>query len=120
MKEALKGWHNHSNGGGLVQDTAKVEVTVYVEENARVSGGAWVSGDARVSGDAWKQSPLYIQGTRHALTNSRKGYLQIGCYEKTFQDWKKHYTAIGHAEGYTSDQIKEYGQLIDLFVALGK
>ena len=43
MKEALKGWHNHSNGGGLVQDTAKVEVTVYVEENARVSGGARVS-----------------------------------------------------------------------------
>jgi hypothetical protein len=46
--------------------------------------------------------------------------LQIGCYEKTFADWKKHYKAIGKTEDYTSEQIKEYGQLIDLFIAIGK
>ena len=26
MKEAPKGWHNHPNGDGLVQDTAKAKL----------------------------------------------------------------------------------------------
>jgi hypothetical protein len=115
-----KGWHQHSNGGGLVEDTAKVETTAYVGPNARVYGNAQVFGNARVSGDAWEQSPLYIQGSRHALTNSRKGYIQIGCYERTFADWKKEGKAIAQKEGYTPDQIKEYKKLVDLFVAIGK
>ena len=156
MRKAPQGWHNHSNGGGLIEDSAHVEVSSYIGENAqvcgdarvfgdaqvfdnaqvcgdaRVSGNAWVFGDAQVcgdarvsgnawvSGDAWDQSPLYIQGSRHALTNSRKGHIQIGCHERTFEDWKKHGKAIARVEGYTSAQIKEYGQLVDLFIAVGK
>ena len=144
MKEAPTGWHYHSNGGGLVQDTATVESTAYVGKNAQVSGSAQVSGtahvygtahvsgsahvygtahvsgDAQVYGDNWAQSPLYIQGSRHALTNSRKGYIQIGCHEHTFEFWKKHGEAIARTEGYTSEQIEEYGKLVDLFIAIGK
>ena len=120
------GFHKHKNGGGLVANTAYVDDSVFINGNARVSGNAWVSGDARVSGnaqvfgDAWACSPLYIQGTKHALTNSRHGYISIGCHENTFEYWQAHYKAIGRAEGYTAEETEQYGLFIQIFVKIGK
>jgi hypothetical protein len=107
-------------GNAQVSGTARVYGDAWVYGTARVSGDAWVSGDARVSGDAWEQSPLYIQGTRHALTNSRYNHITIGCQEYTFAYWQKHYKAIGRAEGYSKEQIEEYGAYIRLFCKVGK
>ena len=114
MKEIPEGWHKHENGGGLVQDTA------YVEKSARVSGDVRVYGNAWVSGDAWVSSPLYIQGTRHALTNSRYGHIAIGCHEHTFQYWQENYQTIGIANGYTQAEIEQYGLFIQIFAKIGK
>ena len=120
------GWHQHSNGGGWVDNTAKVEETAYIGANAQVygdaqvSGYAKVSGDARVSGDAWENSPLYIQGTKHGITNCAYGEIAIGCQVHTFAEWKKNYKAIGKVAGYTPAQIKEYAAYIALIVKLGK
>ena len=44
--------HRHSNGGGWVADTAKVESSVYVGRNATVRGRAKIYGKAIVRGDA--------------------------------------------------------------------
>lgn len=41
-------YHNHSNGGGLVSDSANVAETVYVGPDAKVLGSATVSGNARI------------------------------------------------------------------------
>ena len=132
VKEVPKGFHVHANGGGLVQDTAVVEASVYVGGNARVSGdaqvygnalvygNAWVSGNARVRGDAWETTPLYIAGMKHSLSNSRHGHILIGCHEHTFAYWLDHYKAIGRAEGYSEEEIKQYGLFIELFVRVGK
>ena len=144
MREVPKGFHVHPNGGGLVEGTAYVEASVFVGEDARVFGSArvfgdaqvfgdaWVfgsaqvfgdarvSGDTQVSGDAWEQSPLYIQGTRHPITNSKYGELTIGCHAHPFKYWLKHYKAIGKANGYTKEQIKEYGVLIAAAVKVGR
>ena len=144
VKEVPKGFHIHANGGGLVQDTAVVEASVYVDGNARVSGDAqvygnalvygnawvsgnalvygdaWVSGNARVRGDAWETTPLYIAGMKHSLSNSRHGHILIGCHEHTFAYWLDHYKAIGRAEGYSEEEIKQYGLFIELFVRVGK
>jgi hypothetical protein len=124
--------HQHLNGGGWVANTAKVADTAYIGSNAqvygnaqvsgdaRVSGDAQVSGDARVSGGAWETSPLYIQGTRHAVTNSSYGFLNIGCIKLSFSEWKKKYRAVGKQQGYTVEQIKEYGTIIAFATKLGK
>ena len=130
--------HQHKNGGGWVANTATVSETAYVGpnawvsgnarvsdnarvyDNARVSGDAWVSGGAWVSGDAWETSPLYIQGSKHALTNSAYGFLNIGCIKLSFSEWKKQYKKVGKAQGYTPAQIKEYGLLIAFATKVGK
>jgi hypothetical protein len=142
--------HQHKNGGGWVANTAKVEASAYVEANALVYdnarvygnalvygnawvygnaqvsgdawvyGNAWVSGNAMVYGNAWETSPLYIQGTKHSVTNCAHGSIAIGCQVHTFAEWKAKYKAIGKAAGYTAEQIKEYGLLIALVIKLGK
>jgi len=38
----------------------------------------------------------------------------------TFAEWKAKYKTIGKSEGYTAEQIKEYGLLIALVIKLGK
>ena len=142
--------HQHKNGGGWVANTATTEDSVHIGPNAVVfgdarvfgdawvfgnaqvygkavvSGDAWVFGDAQVFGkavvfsDAWVETPLFIQGTRHGVSNSSYGKLSIGCVTLTFAEWKKQYRAIGKREGYTEKQIKEYGAIIALATKIGK
>jgi hypothetical protein len=74
-----------------------------------------VYGNAQVYGNAWDHSPLYIQGTRHSLTFCKFGWLQIGCHGKLVTWWLENYKEVGVKEGYTPEQIEEYGQYIELF-----
>ncbi len=155
-------WHQHPNGCGWVQNTAKVEASAYIGENARVSGtaqvsgdaqvygtaqvsgdarvsgtawvsgtaqvygnarvygtaqvsgDAWVSGNAWVFGDAWTYSPLYIQGTKNALTVCAYGMVAIGCQVHSIKDWKKHGRRIALENGYSKAEVREYAAYVKL------
>ena len=125
--EIPQGYHRHSNGGGLVQDTATVAETAYIGPNAQVSGNAQVYGNARVYGNAlvseghWSVSPLQIQGSRDLLNICAPGVLKIGCYEHPIDYWLENYGEIGKENGYSESEMEEYFQYIclahDLFVA---
>jgi hypothetical protein len=108
-------WHQHTNGRGWVENTATIEPTVYIGPNAWVYGNAWVYDDARVYGNAWEKSPLQIQGTRHFLNACAYTEIAIGCHQQTIAWWLKHYQAVGRKEGYSPDEIEEYGTYIRLF-----
>ena len=101
-------WHQHTNGGGWVQNTAKVD------------SSAQVYGNAQVSGDAWEVSPPYIQGTVHRLCVPKRGYILIGCVEYTIAIWQAEYMSIGAAHGYTQAQIAEYGIWIRALAAVAQ
>ena len=119
-------------GNARVFDGARVFDDARVSGNAQVSGYAWMTGNARVTGNAqvygaawvtdnaWEMSPLYIQGTKHSVTNCAHGSIAIGCLVHTFAEWKAKYKAIGKAEGYTAAQIKEYGHHIAYVIKVGK
>jgi len=92
----------------------------WVSDSARVSGRAPVSGYARVSDNRAAESPLYVQGTRHAATNCTYGYIAIGCEVYDFETWLHCYHDIGVQHGYTPEQISEYKRIIDFIVANGK
>ena len=144
----LETWHQHPTGGGWVQTTAKVETTAYVgpdawvsgnarvygnaqvygdawvSGNAQVYGNAWVygnarvSGNAQVSGNAWATSPLQIQGSVHFVNECKKGWLKIGCIEKPLEWWKENRVRCREENGYTPEQIEEYGWYIELYAKL--
>jgi len=63
---------------------------------------------------------LQIQGSRHFVNESKKGFLKIGCLEFTFSEWKNHYRAIGEKEGYSKKEIFEYECYIDLAIKLSR
>ena len=91
----------------------------FVEKESNLDD-AWVSGNARVYGDAWGKSPLQIQGTRHFFTVSSKTHISIGCHSKTFKEWEDTFESVGKAEGYTPEEIAEYGLYIQLAIKLYK
>ncbi len=53
-------YHNHSNGGGLVSDSATVDASVYVGPNAKVLGSATVTGNVRIEDYAVVQDNVKI------------------------------------------------------------
>ena len=111
-------WHQHPNGTGWVYKTAKVQESAYLHPTSIVYGNAQVYGNARVLGEAWvlgyawKRSVPYIQGSHHPLTLCSHTQIAIGCHVHDIAEWKKSYKVIGRAEGYSEDEIDEYGEHI--------
>ena len=107
-------------GNAWVSGNAQVSGDAWVSGDAQVYGDAWVYGDARVygnawvCGDAWCFSPLQIQGTKHFVTTCTHTHISIGCQKFTVSEWQGSYQQIGKQQGYTPDQIAEYGMLIAL------
>lgn len=55
-------YHNHSNGGGLVSDSATVDDSVYVAPNAKILGSAKVTGNAKILDNAVVQDSASVSG----------------------------------------------------------
>jgi hypothetical protein len=72
----LREFHRHPNGGGWVENTAKVAVTAMVAKNALVYDYAWVMGNsaicdnARVSGNALVDEYAQIGGKASVFGNA--------------------------------------------------
>ena len=132
-------WHQHSNGGGWVKNSATVESSARVFGNALVSGNALVFGDAQVSGSArvtgnarvfgnawvsgglWTKPVLFLVDSRgHGATNCCPGMLKIGCEEHTFAEWQRDFPEISAKHKLNADELNEYQAIIDLFCKIGK
>lgn len=78
--------HQHPNGGGWVDDKAKVDPTAFVDARARVFGTAQVFGDARVFGtarvfgDAQVFGNAQVFGTAQVFGNAQvSGNARVEC-----------------------------------------
>ena len=109
---AIINFNNVKKGefGGLIEK----------ERNLSHDNNAWVYGNARVYGNAWNKSPLYIQGSKHSLSNCKHGHIAIGCQCHSYQYWIENYKNIGSKQGYTEDEIKEYSEHIRYMIKMGK
>ena len=107
-------------GDAWVSGNARVCGNAQVYGNAHVYGDALVYGNARVYGNAWEHSPLYAQGSKHAVTNCAFGKIAIGCEVHTFSEWQAQAEEIGKRNGYSGAEIAEYKAIIDFMVRLGK
>ena len=63
---------------------------------------------------------MYIQGTKHALTNSKHGYITIGCKTETFDWWlSEEAEKFAKEHGYSYGDIQEYKEYINLIKKIG-
>jgi len=76
-----------------------------------VYGKASVSGSSIVNGIC----PYYcIQAPQHTITATLEA-ITIGCETHAPKHWLENYKQIGKANGYTEEQIAEYGAILFLF-----
>ena len=61
---------------------------------------------------------LFISASQHSVSYWGYDAIQIGCKKYTISEWQKHSREIGKAEGYSEEQIDEYGFYIDLIAKL--
>ena len=106
--------HQHPNGGGWVANTATVDASAFVGRDAKVCG------DAKVYGDAWVLNPLTITGSAHTVSLVSYTQIAVGCKIHDFAYWLKNYKTVGKENGYTPEQIKEYGEILNYLVKAAK
>lgn len=61
---------------------------------------------------------LFISASQHSVSYWGYDAIQIGYKKYTISEWQKHFREIGKAEGYSEEQIDEYGFYIDLIAKL--
>lgn len=72
-----------------------------------------VSGDARIYGNAWEFSPLQAKGVSicfHMFTHRTANRTPA---RHTAIEWKRH-SYRSESNGYTKDQIEEYGLIVNM------
>ena len=65
------------------------------------------------------KSPLQIQGSKHFCIVCKPNYLRIGCNEFSFEYWNENYKSIGSENGYSNEEIEEYGIFISIALKIG-
>ena len=112
-------------GNAWVFGDARVFGDASVSGDASIYGNAWVYGDASISGDAWVYDDARVSKSKHSekvvvLHLSKDNltidgeYVHIGCKCYAIKQWLKVYKKVGTAEGYSEQQIKEYGAALKM------
>jgi carbonic anhydrase/acetyltransferase-like protein (isoleucine patch superfamily) len=104
-------------GNAMVSGDASVFGNAMVSGDASVSGNAWVFGNASVFGNAWvfgnanceKFITIHYRSVYDVTITD--AHIQIGCEQKTIQDWK---------DWLKSDEVIETPRDTDKFKAIEK
>jgi len=110
-------------GNGTISGNGTVYGNGIVYGNGRVSGYGKVYGNGMVFGNGkvidndWVTNTFYVTGSKHAVCLSSYTSLTIGCHARTFKEWEETFEDVGKENEYTTEQIKEYGELIKFAIA---
>ena len=142
-------WHQHANGGGWVENSARVADSAVVigsatvrdyavvrdyatvdnraivrdcatvRDYAVVCGYATVIGSAVVTAGTWNVPPVQIQGSQWFVGQSAPGTIRAGCEEHTFDKWQRNWDALADKHKLTPELRREYKAYIDIICAIG-
>lgn len=59
-----------------------------------------------------KKTPLQIQGSLNPIVAFDSGIVAIGCKDLHIDEWLEKYEMIGKVQGYSAEQIREYGSYL--------
>ena len=90
----------------------------FIGDGARIGERAIIGERARIGdGAEFKKSPLAVQGSRGIAIQHSPGKIAVECEVHTYAQWKRRYKSIGKANGYTPEEIEEYGRILDFMIA---
>ncbi|HEY4337335.1 MAG TPA: hypothetical protein VGM89_15600 [Puia sp.] len=99
-----------------INPNAKIGSNATIGDDAKIGSNAKIGDDATIGDDAVVRS-ICISGTGHTVLWWGEDKIQIGCKHRTIAEWIEGYQAVGCSEGYTPDQIAEYGGYIKMIAA---
>ena len=95
--------------GAKIGDVATIGNGAVIGNGVKIGNGAVIGNWAKIGYKiSVTQSPLYIQGTKHSISDCCDGNLKIGCHIHSIKDWKNNYKEIGTDASYTDEEIAEY------------
>lgn len=63
---------------------------------------------------------IFITGSRNPVNYYGLDVIHIGCIRKTIAEWQEQYREVGREDGYSYEQIREYGAYIQMIAELHK
>ena len=110
-------------GNGRVYGKGQVYGMGYVFGNGQLFGNGRVFEHGQVYGygmvidNDWTSRTFHITGSRDTVSLSSYTTLTIGGITRTFKEWTKTFKTWGKENGYSSEQIKEYGASIKFVIS---
>ena len=106
--------------GASIGNVASIGDDASIGNGASIGDGASIGNGASIGDGVKLIRCIYIAGSKHSLTYTGKRTLSIGCHNYTIEKWLEHFETIGEKEGYTTEQITEYGEYIRAIDGLTK
>ena len=104
--------------GARIGERARIGEESSIGARAKICAWAKIGERARIGdGAEFKKSPLAVQGSRGIAIQHSPGKIAVECEVHTYAQWKRHYKSIGKANGYTPEEIEEYGRILDFLIA---
>lgn len=90
----------------------------FAQRGIEVGYGCELSDGCELGNGCKVPKSLFISASQHSVSYWGYDAIQIGYKKYTISEWQKHFREIGKAEGYSEEQIDEYGFYIDLIAKL--
>lgn len=113
-----KGWvsFQYTNISELEEEFAQRGIEVGY--GCELSDGCKLGDGCELGNGCKVPKSLFISASQHSVSYWGYDAIQIGYKKYTISEWQKHFREIGKAEGYSEEQIDEYGFYIDLIAKL--
>ena len=113
-----KGWvsFQYTNISELEEEFAQRGIEVGY--GCELSNGCELGNYCKLGNGCKVPKSLFISASQHSVSYWGYDAIQIGYKKYTISEWQKHFREIGKAEGYSEEQIDEYGFYIDLIAKL--
>lgn len=113
-----KGWvsFQYTNISELEEELSKRKIII--GDGCELGYGCELGKVCKLGNGCKVPKSLFISASQHSVSYWGYDAIQIGCKKYTISEWQKHFREIGKAEGYSEEQINEYGFYIDLIAKL--
>ena len=103
-----------------IGDGARIGDEVCIGDRARIGNEASIGNEARIGYRASIGKTIFITGSRNPVNYYGLDVIHIGCIRKTIAEWQEQYREVGREDGYSYEQIREYGAYIQMIAELHK
>ena len=106
--------------GARIGDRASIGYEATIGDGASIGDGARIGNEATIGDGASIGKTIFITGSRNPVNYYGLDVIHIGCIRKTIAEWQEQYREVGREDGYSYEQIREYGAYIQMIAELHK